>query len=242
MRYKIVSLLFVLSLFFICKESVFAVTDIELVENNDNIVDLVVTSGANEYLPAIDLKIHYSSNLEIDEDDITIAGDMCQLHEEVLVANNTISIECFNADGTKADGILASINFEGSGDYYFYVDTESLDIGGLEYTVTDINKPEDVVSSTTTQEDSVSTETENNNDSLWDKVKSFLIKYPFYTLLIVAGVIGLAAVVIANISAWAVTSLRVSVWLWARAMILLLHTTTAPMGISSASRAFSASM
>ena len=51
----------------------------------------------------------------------------------------------------------------------------------------------------------------------------------------------LAAAVMACISAWAVTSVRVSVRLCARAMILSLHTTTAPTGTSPRSKAFSAS-
>ena len=188
---------------FLSKNYLLAATDIMLIENENNTVDLIVDSDTNVYLPAIDIKIHYSENLEITEDDIVIAENMCQVGEDIKVNNNTISIECFNDDNTSASGTFATINYVNNGfdDYYFYIDTESLDIGNLEYAISDINKPVNIVRSETIHDEGISIAKANQteNKSFLDRVKNFLIEHQIYTLLIVASIIGLATVIVAII-------------------------------------------
>ena len=197
LRTNIFLLALSLLFFFNFKENLFAVTDIMLVENNENTVDLIVNSDVNVFIPAIDIKIHYSNNLEIEDDDVAIVGDMCQISENIYIKDNIISIECFNEEDTSASGTFATIHYtnDNDSDYYFYIDEKSLDIGNLEYTITDINKPNNI-SDKDNSIKTVNTNTEENKDFL-NRVKHFLIENQLYTLLIVAGIIGLATLIIA---------------------------------------------
>ncbi|MBP5204237.1 hypothetical protein J6Z48_01175 [bacterium] len=188
----------VLFFFSFFKNNVLAVTTIELVNKGERTVDLVVNSGKTEFLNAINIKIRYSSDDVITKNDVTIANNMCANLKEVSVSNNVISILCFNTPDVQAKGTLASIHYTPNSEnanHFFYVDENSLDLGDIEYLVTNINKPSSSSVDREVKNKGVKIEIQGDQNVTLT-IKSFLINYPFYTLLIVITLIAIAAVII----------------------------------------------
>ena len=180
------------------KKDASAVTTIELLNKGERTVDLVINSGKTEFLNAINIKIHYSGDDVITKNDVAIANDMCANLNEVSVSNNVVSIMCFNAPDVQAKGTLASIHYTPNSDnakHFFYVDENSLDLGDIEYLVTNINKPNTASVDRSVKNKGVSIEIQGEQN-ITLTIKSFLINYPFYTLLVVITLIAIAAVVI----------------------------------------------
>lgn len=169
-------------------EQAFAKVDIQLKDNAEEKTISVIVDTNDSYLDGIDMSIKYSSDITLGE--ITNAETYCKLGNSNEVYSDYISLVCFNDSDTVVDGVIATIPYTTeSKDYYFYVDTDTLDTAGLPIgEISDINKPE-IVEEETTE----TTETEDEADSTLEKVTDFLSNNSLYVL---AGVIALIAIVI----------------------------------------------
>lgn len=169
-------------------DQAFAKVDIKLEDNTKEKIISVIVNSNDSFIDGIDMSIMYSSDITIGE--ITNTETYCLLGNTNEIFADNISLLCFNDSDTVVDGVIATIPYTTeSQDYYFYVDTETLDTAGLPIgEITDINKPE-----ITEEETSETTETADETESTLNKIADFLSNNSLYVL---AGVITLIAIVI----------------------------------------------
>lgn len=166
----------------------FAKVDIQLQDNTEQKTISVIVNSNDSYIDGIDMSIMYSNNVTVGE--IISSETYCKMGSTNEVFADYISLLCFNDSDTVVNGVIATIPYTTeSQDYYFYVDTDTLDIAGLPVgEITDINKPE-----ITEEETSETAETTDETQSTLDKITNFLTENSLYVL---AGVITLIAIII----------------------------------------------
>ncbi len=175
---------------FIFSSKVYAAVSIELEDNREEGTLSVIVHSNGSYVDGLDMNILYSEDVTIKE--VTPSEGFCTFGGNAKFDDEKISIECFNDSETEMSGVLATVTYETeSEDYFFYVDEKTLDFGSLIIgEILNVNKPENLGS----DDLEVTEEIETSEDSLFDKVSTFLSDNALYVL---AGVITLIAFILA---------------------------------------------
>lgn len=166
----------------------YAAVDIELADDPENKTVSVIVNSNESYVDGLDLNIIFSEDINISE--VNMNEKFCTMGGNSSFRETSLSIECLNDSETEMSGVLATIIYATeSSDYSFYLDENSADLGSLTLgEVTNINKPENVVS------EEVEEEVTEEEKELTDTVIGFLSDNSLYVL---AGVITLIAIVVA---------------------------------------------
>lgn len=151
----------------------------------------VIVDSEDEIIPGVDLDIIVSDYTDVHG--IYHNEDYCKMAFSGESSENLVSIECLNDLETIVDGVIATFKYiPYSGDYFFYINQENLDIGNFPLTaVNNINYSNEII---VTEEESV----ENSEDSdsaisrkdsvknsintTLERVLEFLRKYSIYLL------------------------------------------------------------
>lgn len=183
------SLLFVMGIGVVLTTKAYAAVDISL-NDTEETIEVVVNSN-DSYITGVDMKIVFSEGMSIDSSEIS--EDMCTMGSKIYTMGGAVYIECFNSEDTEMSDVLATLTYSTEvEDYYFYVDQDSLDLGSLTLgEVTDINKPEIVVTEADETKETTGPE-EAEDVSFWDSVITFLSDNSLYVL----GGIGLLLVIV----------------------------------------------
>ena len=186
-----------LGFFFLCYSSVFANVDISLEDDTENKEMSIIVDSNDEYIDGIDLSIIFSDNITINDEDLPETVDACTMSGAISSSDNKLYLECFNDSGTKMSGVVATIPYSTEEpDYYFYVDTSTLDLGNEEKgTITNINYSDIDIDELQGEENSDDIE-EEADETFFDKVINFIDSYFYYIMggvvvLVIAIVLGM---------------------------------------------------
>ncbi len=121
-------------------QKAYANVDIELRDNKELQEVSVIVNSNDAELVGVDLPIVFSKNVRILEITKT---DYCSFMFNNYTKGEKIFVECFNDPQVVMNGEVVKIKYDTSAnDYYFYVDSGSVDTGGETLgEIVDINKP-----------------------------------------------------------------------------------------------------
>lgn len=186
-----------LGLFFLCYSSAFANVDISLEDDTANKEMSIIVNSNDEYIDGIDLSIIFSDNITINDEDLPESVDACTMSGAISSSDNKLYLECFNDSGTKMSGVVATIPYSTEEpDYYFYVDTSTLDLGNEEKgTITNINYSDIDIEELQGEENADDTD-EETEETFFDKVINFIDSYFYYiaggaVVLVIAIILGM---------------------------------------------------
>lgn len=184
----ILTIFFVIPILALLSTQVSASAEVTLTDDKDTNIATVTITHKDETLSAADMEIVFSDNINILNLD---PGDLeCSMSNSVVENGNKIEILCLSEEDLAETGTIAEISYEVSdgGDYYFYVDQSTLDLGSIVIEkVTDINKPVSVKDTG----DQLNEGTQE--DTSVSPILNFLKEYYVY---IIAGVFILALIII----------------------------------------------
>lgn len=166
---------------------IFAAVDISLSDNTEDQEISITIDSNDEYLDGIDMDIVMSDNVVINDENLPENIDSCSLGGRIYQNGNKLYIECFNDSGTVMNDVIATIPYSTEAvDYYFYIDTDSLDLGledlGL---VTNINYTGKEI--TELVEENTDTNAEESEKS--SSFLTFLSKNILYIAIVVIAII-----------------------------------------------------
>jgi hypothetical protein len=151
----------------------------------------VIVDSEGEIIPGVDLEILVSDYTNVHG--IYHNQDYCKMAFSGESTENLVSIECLNDLETSVDGVIATFKYVPySGDYFFYINQENLDIGNFPLTeVNNINYSNEII--VTEEESGENPEDSNTTISKKDSIKNsinttlqrileFLREYSLYLL------------------------------------------------------------
>ena len=151
----------------------------------------VIVDSQEEIIPGVDLDIIVSDYTDVHG--IYQNEDLCKMAFSGNFNDNVVSIECLNDLESSIDGVISTFKYVPySGDYFFYINQENLDIGNFPLTkVNNINYSNDLV----LKDDEEEQNSENNDKELnpidnvknslnttLDSILEFLKNYSIYLL------------------------------------------------------------
>ena len=151
----------------------------------------VIVDSEGEIIPGVDLDIIVSDYTDVHG--IFQNEDHCKMAFSGEFNDNIISIECLNDLESSISGVISTFKYiPYSGDYFFYINQENLDIGNFPLTaVNNINYSDEIVIIEEEEEEIIDNNNEVSNqidsvrnsiNTTLDTVLEFLKKYSLYLL------------------------------------------------------------
>ena len=175
-------------------------------ETNSKTGKMSLTLNSNDdYINGFSITIDYASTISISAEDPSFStDDYCVQSKSITVDDNfkQITFLCLNSeqDITMNNILVATVPYTVYGDTsvdstYFYVDTNTLDLGDLEHgVITDINRPaDDVIQANTEKRIATKPATKGNGT---DSIKDFLLEHPLYVISAVLVILSLIVIIV----------------------------------------------
>lgn len=160
---------------FIFPTKAFANVDFSLEDNTETREFSVIINSNDEYIDGLDITIVMSEGVTINENLLPENIEICTLGGRAYTVGNKLHIECFNEAGSVMEGTLLTASYTAdTSDYYFYIDTNSLDLGLKELgVVTNINYSGEIEEDT--NQDEIT-----EDESFQDSIINFMSENLFY--------------------------------------------------------------